>query len=161
VEPGSDFCEDRTLGPSADSVGPSVEDLGVLPADLVAKDNLVCCGGGFDALGWRKNCLHDRLAQFVPPDSARRLAGGSAGKEGAGISTCPKVVCEGLTYPKVACLGAMVRSNLHDVLVANLETSLEARTASEGRGAGHVLGEGWPCNSKRKVRVIPYYMTKC
>jgi len=48
---------------------------------------------------------------------------------GAGAKTCPSVACADLTYPKVACLGAIV-GNLRDRPAAILKTCLEARIAS-------------------------------
>jgi hypothetical protein len=50
-----------------------------------------------------------------------------------GLSTHPRVVCEGLTYPRVACFGAII-GDLRDVMVTNRINCREATMNAGGRG---------------------------
>jgi hypothetical protein len=90
-------------------------------ADLDEKESFDCFGGGFVPLGWPKNLLMECMYQL----SFRKLIW---------KSTHPKVVWESLTYPKVACLGGIVKTGLMiELLVApdTVTSSLRKATVVE------------------------------
>src|SRR4051812_22716972 len=65
----------------------------------------------------QRTCCKTRLAMMLAPPFDC---------PGKSLETCPNVIWPDLTYPSVACLGAML-SNLREAPVAILNRCLEAR----------------------------------